>query len=139
MNSIQITNDHKTMRRLGEAAYVLEFSARTGDEEKFSMIRRVAAFDVVDAVVELTLGNKLKVNDRMLGKKYFVGEFLYGKPGVFDKMNGVETLLEQGILCDFYQFKSSGAECDTISSSGDRVAGYSIIADTKEELVQSIM
>lgn len=120
----------------GESVYVLEFSARTGGGEKFVMIRRISGFDVIDAVVELTLGNKPHVAEELAERKVFASEFLYCKPGVFDRMVGVESLLKQEILCDFYQFKPSGTEFKEINNSGDRVAGYSIIANTKEELEQ---
>lgn len=118
----------------GETAYVLEFSARTGGGEKFVMIRRVSGFDVIDAVVELTLGNQPHVAVQKTGSQFFASEFIYCRPGVFEKMVGVEDLLKQGILSDFYQFKSAGAEVGNINNSGDRVAGYSIVADTRQEL-----
>ena len=35
---------------------------------------------------------------------------------------------------DYYLFKWKGAEFETISNSGDRVAGFSIEADTFDEL-----
>ena len=118
----------------GEQAYVLEFSARTGGGEKFMMIKRVSGFDVVKAVVDLTLGQLPHVQTENLGKKYFASEFIYCRPGVFDRIEGDKELLERGILCDFYPFKSKGSVFDKIQNSGDRVAGYSMIANSKEEL-----
>lgn len=118
----------------GEAAYVLEFSARTGGGEKFVMIRRVSGFDVINAVIDLTLGKEPHVDAIPVGNKCFASEFIYCRPGTFQEIVGAESLLNRGVVCDFYQFKSSGTVFDTISNSGDRVAGYSIIADTREEL-----
>ena len=37
--------------------YILEFSARTGGGEKFATIKRLSGFDVIKAVVDLTMGN----------------------------------------------------------------------------------
>lgn len=114
--------------------YVLEFSARTGGGEKFVMIKRLSGFDVIKAVVDLTLGTNPHVEKRDSAHRYFASEFIYCKHGVFDKITGASELLERGVLSDFYQFKTTGASVGGVQNSGDRVAGYSIIADTKEEL-----
>ena len=42
----------------GERAFVLEFSARTGGGVKYLLIKKASGFDVISAVVDLTLGNK---------------------------------------------------------------------------------
>lgn len=118
----------------GTNVYVLEFSARTGGGEKFVMIKRLSGFDVIGAVVDLTLGKLPHVERKKDNLQYFASEFIYCEHGVFDKIVGDATLLESGVICDFYQFKTSGTIMDGIHSSGDRVAGYSIIAATKEEL-----
>ena len=39
----------------GNQIYVLEFSARTGGGVKYQLIKRVCGFDVIKAVVDLTL------------------------------------------------------------------------------------
>lgn len=118
----------------GERVYVLEFSARTGGGEKFVMIRETSGFDVVKAVVDLTLGEKPHVSAAALGKKMFATEFLYCKPGVFDHLENFDELKERGVIDFYYLFRSPGSPFDKIESSGDRIGGFSIIADTAEEL-----
>ena len=68
------------------------------------------------------------------GFPYFASEFIYCKPGIFDRISGADELLEAGIVSDFYLFKTAGTAMDGIQNSGDRVAGYSIFAETKAEL-----
>ena len=113
--------------------YILEFSARTGGGTKFLRIRHLTGFDVVGAVVDLTEGEKprLEISEK---KQYLADEFLYCKPGRFDRLDGFEELKNQGVIADFYVFKWRGAEFDQVESSGDRVAGFTIVADTYEEL-----
>ena len=41
---------------------------------------------------------------------------------------------KQKFLIDYYIFKWKGAVFDKVESSGDRIAGYSIQAETLEEL-----
>lgn len=118
----------------GERVYVLEFSARTGGGEKFIMIRETSGFDVVKAVVDLTLGDNPHVSTDALGKKVFATEFLYCKPGVFDHLENFDELKARGVIDFYYAFHSTGTVFEKIESSGDRVAGFSIISDTVEAL-----
>lgn len=113
--------------------YILEFSARTGGGTKFLRIRHFTGFDVVSAVVDLTEGKKphLELSEK---QQYLADEFIYCKPGRFDRLDGFAELAAQGIIRDYYVFKWRGAEFDQVESSGDRVAGFTIVADSYEEL-----
>lgn len=118
----------------GRRAYVLEFSARTGGGEKYIMIEKVSGFDVVKAVVDLTLGNKPHVGTQRPEAQLFATEFIYCKPGVFDHLENFEELKHRGVISDFYCFRSRGTEFDSVGNSGDRVAGFSMVGKTVEEL-----
>lgn len=121
----------------GKRIFVLEFSARTGGGVKFQLIRRVSGFDVIAAVVDLTLGNKPHVEKKAPESKYLSNEFIYCSEGVFDHLEGFEELKAQGILSEYFLFKWQGAEFDgSIENSGDRIGGFTIQADTLEELLR---
>lgn len=115
---------------------VVEFCARTGGGEKFRLIKKVSGFDVVDAVVELTLGNLPHYEPKVGETKYIVNEFLYCHPGVLDHMEGLDELLHDGIITEYFILKSQGHTFNTITSSGDRVAYYTIEADNEAELTE---
>lgn len=115
--------------------YVIEFSARTGGGVKHKLIKRVAGFDVIKAIVDLTLGNKVSINMVNRKNEYLINEFLYCKEGVFDHLEGFEELKVSGIIDDYYLFKGKNAKfSDEIASSGDRVAGFTISSKSVEEL-----
>ena len=118
----------------GKDLSVLEFSARTGGGVKYLHARRTSGFDVIKAVVDLTLGIKPHVETVSPENTYIVNEFIYCKPGVYDHLEGFDTLKEEGILSDYYLFKNKGARFDSVSNSGDRIAGFTIQADTLDEL-----
>ena len=118
----------------GERISVIEFCARTGGGIKFSMIKKVSGFDVVSAVVDLTLGIKPHYDEAKRPEtKYTINEFLYCKPGVLDRLEGFDELLNEGIIVEYHQFKAQGYEFKQINSSGDRVGYYSVEADSREE------
>lgn len=118
----------------GENIYVVEFSARTGGGVKYLLVKWASGFDVINAVVELTLGNKPHVDEINSQYRYIINDFIYCKPGLFDHLEGFDELKKENVIKDYYLFKWKGAEFEDIQSSGDRIAGYTVAADTEEEL-----
>lgn len=119
-----------------DEVYVIEFSARTGGGVKHFSIQRRAGFDVVTAVIDLTLGEKPHVDVKKPNTRYMVDEYIYCKPGEFDHIDGFDELKASGIMLDYYLFRWKGSKFDTIANSGDRIGGFSIEANTIEELSQ---
>lgn len=117
----------------GERVSVIEFCARTGGGIKYRLLPIVSGFDVVKAVADLTVGVKPHYD----GKKFngfIIDEFLYCSPGVLDHVEGFAELLEEGIIDHYEIYKQPGHVFSPASCSGDRVAYFSVKADTKEEL-----
>ena len=120
----------------GQKESVLEFCARTGGGAKFLLVKKAAGFDPIKAVVDLTLGERVCVDEIKSESKYLTNEFLYSYPGIFDHLEGFEELKREGIIAEYFQFKSSGACIRDAVSSSDRIAGITIQADSFEELVE---
>lgn len=118
----------------GERVYVLEFSARTGGGVKYQLIKRVSGFDVIKAVVDLTLQKIPHVEIKPAESKYISNVFIYCRPGIFERLEGFEELKQKGILSEYFLFKWQGAEMHAATNSGDRVGGFTIQADTLEDL-----
>lgn len=123
---IQMIND-------GEHVSVLEFCARTGGNMKYLLIKRACGFDVIKAVIDLTLGQKPHVELLFPESRYIVNDFIYCRPGVFDQLKGFEELREAGILADYYAIRPRGMLVRGINSSSDRIAGITVMANTLEE------
>lgn len=112
---------------------VIEFCARTGGGIKYRLLPRVSGFNVVNAVLDLTLGERPHCQLFHLDK-YIIDEFIYCKPGVFDHLEGFDELMADGIITHYSQFKARGHEFKTIASSSDRVAYFNVEADSLPEL-----
>lgn len=118
----------------GKTASVLEFSARTGGGVKFRLIKKASGFDVIAAVVDLTLGNKPHVEKVVSENKYIVNEFIYCSKGIFDHLEGFEELVNEGVISEYSLYKWQGAKFDAIESSGNRVAGFTLQSDSMDDL-----
>lgn len=120
----------------GDSVSVLEFCARTGGNMKYLLIKRACGFDVIKAVIDLTLGQKPHVELSAPENKYIVNDFIYGTPGVFDRLEGFEELLAEGVISDYRLLRPQGFKVNGVSSSSDRVAGFTVQADSLEEFNQ---
>lgn len=116
-----------------ENVSVVEFCARTGGGDKYRLIKQVSGFDVIDAVIKLTLNEKPHVDSFEL-KDCIVNEFLYGIPGTFDHLEGFEEMKDQGVIKEYFQLKAKGTQCKETCSSSDRIAYYTIQAENEEAL-----
>ena len=118
----------------GSRISVVEFCSRTGGGIKFRLIKNVSGFDVVQAVADLAMGIIPHYNNVGLKDRYITNEFLYCKPGTFEKMQGLEELVKEGVITEYFLLKQKGHVFSEIRSSGDRVACYTIETDTLEEM-----
>ncbi len=119
-----------------DSVSVLEFCARTGGNMKYLMIKRACGFDVIKAVIDLTLGEKPKLTLRPAESKYIVNDFIYCKPATFDRPEGFDALIDQGIISDYCALRPSGMKVNGVTSSSDRIAGVTIQADSLKEFNQ---
>ena len=120
----------------GKKESVLEFCARTGGGAKYLLVKMATGFDPITAVLDITLGKKVCVDEIKSESKYITNEFLYSYPGVFDHLEGFEELKNEGIIAEYWQFKNKGARISNAATSSDRVASITIQADSFDELVQ---
>ena len=100
---------------------------------KYLLIRRSCGFDVIRAVIDLTLGEKPHVELRAPEGKYIVNDFIYCRPGIFDRLDGFAELVDAGILTDYHAVRPRGFEARGVASSSDRVAGFTVVADSLKE------
>jgi hypothetical protein len=89
--------------------------------------------DIIDATIDVTLTGKANVEPEP-SKKHIRNEFIYLNDGVFDHLEGFEELKEEGIIDNYYLFHTKGCEFNGANSSGDRIGGYTLIADTIEDM-----
>ena len=113
--------------------YIIEFSARTGGGLKFKLINQNSGIDIIDNAVNATLSEGKAVKPEYTNK-FIINEFIYAYDGVYKALEGFGELKDKGVIYDYFALKTPGTEFKGVSSSGDRIAAFTIIADTYEEL-----
>ncbi len=122
----------------GENVKVVEFSARLGGGAKYKTIQTVTDFNVLRANLLSMIGETPEVNIKEKNLK-FSRCHLYTKGGVLEKVEGLEDLLEEEIIEDFFINRKPGAKLDYPTSSGDRVASFLLCAPDFETLGKKIL
>lgn len=119
-----------------ENVSVLEFCARTGGNMKWLLIKHSCGVDVITATIDITLGVKPDLTLVDTGHKIVVNDFIYCNEGIFDHFEGIDEMVEKGIINEFYQVRLKGTQMQRATSSSDRIAGINIIADSVEDFNQ---
>lgn len=113
--------------------FVVEFSARMGGGSKYKLIEILSGVDIMSKYVDLILGYKPSVTPSKQ-VNYAAMSYVYCKPGVLRQVNGLDSLKEKSIVDVYFYYKTTEMTIDKAETSGDRVAGYLVTANTQEEL-----
>lgn len=116
---------------------VIEFSARMGGGSKYNLIRTLSGVNIMSKYVDLVLGDTPTVNPSKQ-VNYCKMVYLYCFPGIFDHIEGLAELKEDGIVDAYFEYKTVGMRITQAETSGDRPAGYLITADTADELAEKL-
>ena len=113
---------------------VLEFAPRVGGGLSYYLIKELAGFDPVKAVIQSFLGERIsavtKTQDRFSSTN-----IMYMEEGVFDHVTGLEELKASGLIKEFFVKQEKGAKVSWSIRSGNRVATFVLEADSLEELL----
>ena len=116
-----------------EEINVIEFSARMGGGSKYKLIEVLSGVNIMEKYVELILGAKPSMQPRKL-VDYCKMVYVYCEPGVIDHVEGFSELVEEGYIKEYFLYKTKGMVIEKAETSGDRVAGYLVTGDSKEEV-----
>lgn len=106
---------------------VIEFSARLGGGSKHHLIKKITGFDALEWFVDVVLTQPKAVTIQQMSR-YACINYIYAKNGIIAGFNGFDELLKEGIISDYYLYKTPGMEIINHIASTDRPAGF-LIAD----------
>ena len=118
----------------GDRIEVIEFSARMGGGSKYKLIEYMSGIDIMKTYVNRILGDTSQVIVPIPSCKFIEVNYVYAFKGIFDKIVGIDKLLKEKIINDYFLYKESGSMIDNHITSSDRVMGFLIQAETLDEL-----
>ena len=121
----------------GDEVNVIEFAPRIGGASKHRTITLKTGFDILRANVDAMFGEipnvKVMENNFMYSRNH-----VYARPCIFSHVEGVEDLIEQGIIEEYVPYKMSGASIGEYLASRDRVGSFLVKASNMIELKTKI-
>ena len=121
----------------GDDFYVLEFSARMGGGSKHKVIETISGVDIMKVYVDRILGAKPTVNPQKM-VKFATMNYVYCNNGMFVRIEGREEVRKNNLIVADFQYKMENNTITKHETSGDRVMGYLVVADSLEEMAQKI-
>ncbi len=121
----------------GDDVNVIEFSARTGGGSKLFFIRQMVGVDIIDNLLDITFGYEPDIHpDPSTDKAAIL--YVYAKPGQFTSIENLDTLMSEGLITEYYQYKSFGTPILSSNYSSDRPLGFLIRGKDESELTDKI-
>ena len=121
----------------GDDFYVLEFSARMGGGSKHKVIETISGVDIMKVYVDRILGARPTVNPEKK-VRYATMNYVYCNKGMFVRIEGREEIRKNKLIVADFQYKMENNLITKHETSGDRVMGYLVVADSLEEMAEKI-
>lgn len=123
---------------VGKGEYnVVEFSARMGGGSKYHLINVLSGIDIMKVYVEMVMGKKPHVEPQKQWN-YALMNYVYCFPGTFAELKNYDEMKETGIIHSFFTYKMPNAVIEKSNTSSDRVAGFLVVGNTKDEVERKL-
>ncbi|MBP5643351.1 MAG: hypothetical protein J6X10_03865, partial [Bacteroidales bacterium] len=117
--------------------FVLEFSARMGGGSKHKVIETISGVDIMKVYVDRIFGERPTVQPKKM-VKYATMNYVYCYNGMFVKIEGRDDIRYKGLIVKDFQYKLENNLITKHETSGDRVMGYLVVADSLKEMDEKI-
>ena len=116
---------------------IIEYAPRVGGGISYETIRDYTGFDIISATIDSYLERKVHPEFHQVSN-YFSVNNIYGIPGRFDYLEGVEEVLKDGTIKSMHYHKTTGAVIDDSKASSGRIAAFVVEAETCENMYKKI-
>lgn len=102
---------------------LIEFAARLSGGTGVATTKLISGFDSLEASIDSFL--EIPVTVVTHPPKFFsMTNTIYGTPGVFDRIEGAEALIEDGIIDQFLPYKTQGMKVTNDMSTQSRIGAF---------------
>lgn len=120
-----------------EDIYIIEFAPRIGGGENYRIIELNTEYDIIAIGINSHLNEKIDI-EHCQPKSIYFDNYIYSKPGIFDKVSGFDKILDEGTVEYFNIYKSEGMQIGNELSSNNRVGVFTVKGSTKKEIFDKI-
>ncbi|WP_179381642.1 ATP-grasp domain-containing protein [Jannaschia marina] len=106
---------------------LIEFSPRLSGGTGSAVTRMVSGFDAIEASLDSWLGRPVSVDLAPTGL-WTMTNTVYADPGTFERVEGVEALLDDGTIARWMSYRAPGTEIGDDMSTRSRVGAFLVTA-----------
>lgn len=121
----------------GDEMSVIEFAPRVGGGISYENIKNNTGFDIISATIDSYLEHPVDAKFHR-SDRFFSVNLAYGKPAVFDRLEGIDDLIAQGYIDSVHYHKTSGMTITDDRASGGRIAAILVSGDTRQEVLDKV-
>lgn len=121
----------------GDQVNVIEFAPRIGGGESFRIIKLQTGFDFVEAAIDSFLNKEVEL-DCIPMNHYYAENFIYIKESSFQKVEGLQELVDEGIIEYFDIYKAEGTKIAAELTSNNRVGVFGVKGKEKKDVLKKI-
>ena len=121
----------------GDDVSVIEFAPRVGGGISYRNIKDNTGFDIISATIDSYLERPVEAKFHR-SDRFFSVNIAYGKPAVFDHLEGVDELIEQGYIDSIHYHKTSGMTIADDRASGGRIAAILVSGSSRREVLKKV-
>lgn len=121
----------------GDDISIIEFAPRVGGGISYQVIRDNTGFDIIGATIDSYEEKKVTV-DYQISKQYYSVNLLYGKPGIFERVTGVDELIKSKTIEGIFYHKTKGMKITEDRASGGRIAAFIVKGSTRQEMCDKV-
>lgn len=120
-----------------EGISIIEFAPRVGGGMSYKTILLNTGLDIIDKTIDSYLEVEKKYNFTK-PKMFLFTIIVYAKEGVFEKIEGVDELKNNGFIIDFFYYKTKGMKIGNDMSTSSRIGAFIVAGKTYREGLDKI-
>ncbi len=117
----------------GDDISIIEFAPRVGGGISYRTIRENTGFDIISATIDSYLQKRVALSYHDI-TCYQCVDIIYGMPGVFDHITGVDELVKDGVIEGFHFHKTKGMSLSNDRASAGRIGAFIVTGKTRQEV-----
>ncbi len=121
----------------GDDVSVIEYAPRVGGGLSYRTIKLLTGLDFVDLTVLSYLGDASETSATNING-YYSTNIIYAKPGVFDRLEGIDRLIKDGVVEEMHFYKTRGMVIGGDMSTRSRIGAFLIYAEEREQLLEKL-
>lgn len=117
---------------------VLEGAPRSGGGVSYFTIRETTGFDIISASIDSYLEKKTDLSVWHEPDSVLAVNTIYCKSGIFDRIEGMDSLVDEGLVMQYVPYKTKGMKFDEDSPSAGRVGAFIVKGKSKDEILDKV-